>query len=110
MTDLVVWLRTQLDTDQRDAEVILEAIARSRAAGANSTLWDEEEAVARRTLRQVQAHRAILDGIAMRLDPSEPYGGWEHADAETDGMASNTLRALVSIYSDRDGFKEEWSA
>lgn len=107
MTDLISWLRHQLDTDEAEALAAL-------PIRSTTSIPDEDYPRAftafDRVLRQVQAHRAILDHVAGRLSASESDGGRESADAETDGMASSTLRALASIYSDKDGWKEEWSA
>jgi hypothetical protein len=63
-----------------------------------------------RVLRQVQAHRAILD----EHRPTESAGPcWCCSDKRGD-HAENwpcpTVRALISIYSDRDGYRQEWSA
>ena len=62
-----------------------------------------------RVLAEVDAKRRILaDLTTRRLDPSEPDGGWEAADAETDGMASSVVRLLALPYADRPGYREEW--
>lgn len=61
-----------------------------------------------RVLRQVQAHRAILDDLAavIRDDEGLTDFGEGHAGLH---VARRTLRALVSIYSDRDGYRTEWA-
>lgn len=138
MTDLITWLRAQLDTDERMAREATPGrwhwidpggSARSalvagdmtpagwrvvlRAAGevypsAADAAHIEANAPAR-ALRQVQAHRAILeryeDCLARLHDP-------EHSTVEAAGQLREyedfVLPALASIYSDRDGYREEW--
>lgn len=63
-----------------------------------------------RVLAEIAAKRAILDSITSRLDHREPDGGWEDADAETDGMASGTLHLLAQPYAGHEGWREEWAA
>lgn len=137
MSELITWLRAHLDTDERLAQSAIrdprylrderttadDGRWRTRdhphdeciVEGAGIMVYDEGGHTAEqarhiathdpaRVLRQVQAHRAILD---------------DHADIPGDGInytlreqerAEDVIKALASMYSDRDGFKEEWSA
>lgn len=138
MTDLVVWLRQQLDTDEQLALAAAEVregardwrfrVAMDLHTGPEYELHmggrvihagmpgDEDEPLRRaeiqhmaandpdRALRQVQAHRAILD-----LHERIPGDGINFTLAEQD-RAEEVLKALASIYSDRDGYRTEWSA
>lgn len=121
---MITWLRAQLDTDERLAEQsrTLLLIARTERCAVPGS---DEEATFRhfarhppdRVLRQVQAHRAILDQHWATLTQV----GW-HEETEIcntcrydNGLDSYaypcpTIKALLSIYSDRDGYKEEWSS
>jgi hypothetical protein len=102
VTDLVAWLRQQLDTDERTAQ------ARLR----DHTQFGPSELDPDHLLRQVQAHRAILDRYELaRSHPTslvssfvrgQDNGFWQGLE--------EAVKELVSIYSDRDGWREEWSA
>jgi hypothetical protein len=94
--ELMTWLRQQLDGDERDAQRYLTEVLGTRL---------ERDACFR--LADIEAKRRILDHIAWRLDPNKPDGGWESADAETDGMASTVLIALAQPYAGLAGWREE---
>lgn len=120
MNDLISWLRTQLDADERAVQ----------AVGPRSWYFDMVEDAAQpfvdlalnesRVLRQVQAHRAILDLHSPRSDyqgrqvceycadlcHSRSGLGCDDPDAP---YPCDTVRLLAGIYSDRDGYKEEWA-
>lgn len=110
--DRIAFLRAQLDTDEQAAQ----------AVGPRSWYFDmiEDEAApfvdlalnADRVLRQVQAHRAILDRYELSLShPTSQVSsfvrGQDHGFRE--GL-EEAVKALLSIYSDRDGYRAEWSA
>lgn len=59
-------------------------------------------------LAEVEAKRRILDALAERLDADCEDGGWEAADAETDGMATTTLRLLALPFAGHPDYREEW--
>lgn len=64
-----------------------------------------------RVLRQVQAHRAILDRYEDALARSDdPEYSMPEAWTQAREYEDFVIPALLSIYSDRDGYKEEWSA
>lgn len=164
MSDLVVWLRQQLDTDEAHARKDIWAAERATAGrwvaryGVNlPASWVETESgpvakldggrheadallVARfrpdnvreraeRVLRQVQAHRAILAAHAVwprrvrwydeagdLRDAELPVCGtctrrddtFDARDAVPVGRCATTVM-LASVYSDRDGYRQEWS-
>lgn len=62
-----------------------------------------------RVARQVQAHRAILDDYDRALERRRQHPGDVASAADLLSMV-RTIKRLASIYSDRDGYKEEWSA
>jgi hypothetical protein len=151
MSDLVVWLRQQLDTDERLARSV-EPVPRQRWEAVSgewgpqvrtergsephwsheiqAEVWrcdDEMDGcpdIARaamaeaefiaandpdRVLRQVQAHKAILgehEGLANGACNTCSEGMFS---GEHQVYPCRTIKALVSIYSDRDGYQEEWN-
>lgn len=128
MNDLISWLRQQLDTDEQlalaaspgpwrpnaehdevlavDDVRVADGFALSgrqlRATVDHITTHDPA-----RVLRQVQAHRAILDAYEAE-DNGARYGGCGD-DCEWKALGY-AVKLLASIYSDRDGYREEWSA
>lgn len=66
-------------------------------------------------MRQVKAYRAILDMHADSDFPYDPEDGpgqysWTaRCDRCYKTWPCPTLRALASIYSDREGYREEWA-
>lgn len=170
MNDLIPWLRTQLDTDERmalaapagpwttpgpdtigewniydDHWVVAHAATydhndpMSNKPGARGPAYIDANATAAhiatndpaRVLRQVQAHRAILDEYESQVAKADENGrkfvamtksasldqqeftnvkthGWE-LKGRVDALKF-AVRTLLSIYSERDGYKEEWSA
>jgi hypothetical protein len=124
--EMIVWLRQQLDTDERAAREV-EGL---RKPWYFDMIEDEAHAFidialsTERVLRQVQAHRAILDALeAARARSSaewQNYGRWLENQADLpvpDGPPADAIpglelavKTLLSIYSDRDGWREGWSA
>lgn len=123
MTELITWFRAQLDTAERDAYDVHSIDCAIHHSYPDSRIdcdcgWPD------RLVRQVQAHRAILEqhqpeegwahGPGTKMDRGQVCGTCARADRfeELVGAAFPcvTLRLLVSICSDRDGYKEEWSA
>ena len=116
MTDLMAWLRAQMDADERPA---LAAAARyvapdgqaywplpsvrARFRDADDGIRAGLELIAShdpaRVLRQVAAMRAIVDACEYTLD-YEDYG-WP--------LARDVLRHLATMYADRDGYQPEWA-
>lgn len=62
-----------------------------------------------RVLRQVQAHRAILDDYDRALARRREHRDDVASAADLLSML-RTVKRLASIYSDRDGYTEEWAA
>lgn len=147
VNDLIAWLRTQLDTDERRAlaanvkqddpdwwvsPVIATAgehfTVRSRRdnrpiARVQRLDGDEDdpagildgEAVAEhiashdpaRVIRQVQAHRALLDDYDRAIARRREHPDDVASAADLLSMV-RTVKRLSSIYSDRDGYNPEW--
>lgn len=126
---MITWLRAQLDTDERVAraahvpgpgnwtdgfdrneECTVGWLAGDRAMD-HMEIHDPD-----RALRQVQAHRAILAAAFGHMAKVDGEWGCCHsADAierghcpEQDPADDEIIKALVSIYSNRDGYREEW--
>lgn len=76
--DLITWLRTQLDSDERMAH---------EATGIT----------AHRLLRQVQAHKAILDDLAAVIRDDEDLTDFSNGHVGLH-VAQRTLKLLASIY------------
>lgn len=102
--DLIAFLRARLDDEQREAEPLA---AQHGEPGTDLLSGDERANVANavRVLRQVEAHRQIIDlavraaGLSLR-DP-ETYG-------PTASAYSRAVREIAAIYSDHPDFREEW--
>lgn len=148
MTEMIAWLRAQLDAEERIArEPTAPNWHYSPPLGGDGYLdfegsfeVGEQEVETRgfdpddlahiadhdpaRVLRQVQAHRAILDehqpaegwahGPGTNMDRGQVCGTCAGTDRFEDLVGVTfpcaTLRLIASIYSDRDGYRQEWSA
>jgi hypothetical protein len=103
--DLVAFLRARLDEDERRARAALPRW--DDDAMEWQDLGDEVYAHARwhdpaRVLREVQADRAILaEYTAVRT--LQGLTG-----VEKDGYRDWVLRICVAVYSDHEGYREEW--
>lgn len=119
MTDeLVAWLRARVDEDEAIAFATINATDRAkpprwvytddrsiRDTSRDAILrvkhtWNQEAAhITRhdpaRVLRDIEAKRAILDGIVSPMD-------W------TPQMQA-VVRHLAAVYADKDGYREEWA-
>lgn len=62
-----------------------------------------------RALRQVQAHRAILDDYERALERRRQHPEDVASAADLLSML-RTAKRLLPIYSDRDGYDPDWSA
>ena len=128
MTDLVQWLRTQLDEDERIARAAdpgpwkSESLGRhdqaaiKLAASTSLIQFDGSRAAANgmhaarhdpaRVLREVEAKRRIVDAHERR-----PMPKGDTADcAQCWGAVwpCPTLRLLASVYDGRPGYQESW--
>ena len=108
MSDLITWLRAQLDDDER--------VARAASPGYlpdDPLASDEDRAhVARwqqaRVLVEVDAKRRIIDEYELWAEEqSEDY---EHAQTEHDSAQAllAAIKLLALPYADRPGYREEW--
>lgn len=107
MTDLITWLRAQLDADEQGIQVAIKTEEWGN--------WAQE-------LRIVEAHRVILDALeaaqARQKAERRNYQRWIDGKPDKpvpDGPPDEVVkglefaaRALASIYSDRDGYREDW--
>lgn len=123
--DLVSWLRTQLDEDEREARATLGSAGEGRwrwergdsangqaglifdANGAwvgSNTAEPEARFIVRHdpasVLADIAAKRAILDLLAITEERTMPTESWI--------VAKQVLRLLASAYSTRPGYREEW--
>lgn len=130
VSELVSWLRAQLDHDERTALAAAE-VARGRVwrgseggifsedlPGGHALLIDgyggtDEELAAHvalhdpaTVLRTVAAHRVILDAYENERDYTQRF-----PSVQVDELAGlqTALLAVVSIYSDRDGYDPAWT-
>lgn len=83
----------KLDSGRHDADALL--IARFRP--------DNVRERAERVLRQIQAHRAILDDYDRALDRRRQHPDDVASAADLLSLV-RTVKRLASIYSDRDGY------
>lgn len=108
MTDLITWLRAQLDTDALDAPDThsIDCAVRYGVAGSPG---DCDCGAPTRVLRQVQAHRAILDDYARAVERRKQHPD-DLASAGALLALHGVVKRLLPIYSDRDGYDPDWSA
>jgi hypothetical protein len=89
-TDLDVWLREQLDEDERVA----------RAAATPGSRWDPARALA-----EVEAKRRIID-----LYEAQSARQYENAmEEDRTWVLESAVRALTLPYADRPGYRPEWA-
>lgn len=121
MNDMITWLRRQLEIDER--------VARKAAAfpydHPADAPWERASIVVKRgvaftsdahialhgperVLRQVQAHRAILDDYDRAIARRREHPDDVASAADLLSMV-RTVKRLSSIYSDRDGYRAEWA-
>ena len=128
MRDMIEWLRVTLDAVEQEANACIAEVGKTRSGepyqdGSGvadrddfpSYPWGSQEhelafmagpGHPESVLRQVRAHRAILD-------LHEGADGYCNECAGTmlgRPAPCATLRLLGACYSDRDGFREEWAA
>jgi hypothetical protein len=123
VTDLLAWLREQVDTDERLALAAAEVkpfYTISTADGEPATkgpyagplvhhIANHDPA---RALREVAAKRAILDdydvaAVSVAAAVDTPLAGATRLQLR---IRSEAVRAIAAIYVDRPGWREEWTA
>ena len=123
MNNRISWLRQQLDTDERNVERMEHDTDSSEAYSCPATrdypLGDLPYGEANctcnlaarkaRALRQVQAHRAILDDYERAFENRKRHRD-DMAIAGALLALHGAVKHVVSIYSDRDGYNPDWSA
>jgi len=110
MTDtLPGFLADRVNEEGVWAQAALAANGESRARGLSSTLWDDEDRAAHRTLREVEAKLAILtryeDCLARMEDPDYPAAVARDQAREYEDFV---LPPLAAIYSDHPDYRQEW--
>ena len=111
MNEILSFIRTQLDTAERDAYDVHSIDCAIHNSYPDSRI-DCDCGVPDRLLRQVQAHRAILDEYVRVTQPGMKrprYSGdaeewFSGHDAGYLKALEFAIKTLVSIYSDRDGY------
>lgn len=94
VSDLVTWLRAQLDEDERRAPLVAD-IMRLRPATAR---------FADRLLAEVDAKRAVLD-----IWERENAQRYVHAEGESRSwLVDEVVKLLALPYADRPGYEEAW--
>lgn len=109
MDDLVVWLRAQMDDDERDIEaaivVALEDLERDGLPSSREDLMTQSS-WPRRAELEVEAKRRILDLHSSSHECSTFESSCDWFDG--DGDACSTLLLLALPYSDRPGYRDVW--
>lgn len=110
MSDLVAWLRAQLDEEERD-------IQQSRALSPTDLHWSMPDWLHRdRMLAEIEAKRRIIElhqVVAFEDEDMSDQGlgcqecGWSAEYADRGGWCE-TIRLLALPYADRPGYKEVW--
>jgi hypothetical protein len=117
VTDLITWLRVAIDGREEETRKLLVEAQRVQLTHADPKYigrsqpgwhaWPDAEALCDTALREVQAHRAIVDDYARAMERRK-----QHPDDMTSAGALLALHGVVkrvaSIYSGRDGYREEW--
>jgi hypothetical protein len=129
VSDLITWLRAQLDEDEQvasaaspgpwrsnaehdeihavDGITVAEGFALSgrqlRATVDHIVRWDPARALA-----EVDAKRRILDLLAETLNGASEYFTVESCDEVDAILAERTMRLLALPYAERPGYREEW--
>ena len=97
MSDLVTWLRAQMDAD-------VQRIAPGPEPGDWCDRADGLHLDARRATQLVDAMRKIVD-----LHSPEPGQHPDFCGHDLRELPCPTLRASASMYADRDGYNPEWA-
>jgi hypothetical protein len=110
MSDLVAWLRAQIDEDERVALAAnTEEIHWLAEYGASTTSDDSEAHIKRhdpaRVLAEVAAKRALLEECA---DTFELNSG-EAVNSESVWLAEAIVKAMAQPLAGRPGWREEWT-
>jgi hypothetical protein len=115
MSDLITWLRQQLDDDERVARQVmaepggfyLEAETDDTnvmTIGAHVYRWDPA-----RVLAEVEAKRRILDAYEMAAGVVDLQDGQPDAeDVSALEALADVVRALAQPYARREGWREGW--
>ena len=123
MSDLVTWLRAQLDADERSAMIAAGPIGHNWQADGGSVFAEHPtdeivdyagqaaEHIAvhdpARVLRQVAAMRAIVDAYERAYHGD----GIEETEAQHARRVAleETVEALATVYTDRDAYNPDWA-
>lgn len=92
---MVDFIRARCAEEITDAESLLAELATSRAAGRTATIWEDEEAGARRAIRVARAHLTLVDLHSGTLHRNE--------------APCPSLLALVAVHADHPDYDPSWS-
>lgn len=128
MSDLVTWLRAQLDEDERVAREAILVVAESFNALGDRWLWgggggkgvpldlfdaldvgEWMEPIGQHIARHDPAH-VLADVAAKRaiLDLFEDAGATRILHVDAFGVMREAVRHLAAVYADRPGYDESW--
>ena len=103
----MAFLNARLSEDAADAEGVLDYNAAARKRGLLSTLWDEEDDRANRTLREAAFKRAIVELCARVIEEdSDEY--WSDGPWDALTVVQRILRDMAAIWSDHPDYRQEW--
>jgi hypothetical protein len=113
--DLVVWLRAQLDEDERiarAADAELSAVF-TRIGSFDPEMAADERHIMQhrptRVLREIDAKREVLAFVERRLQESTERDFLIRDPAKTILFAVDpVVRYLATAYADRPGYREDW--
>jgi hypothetical protein len=115
VTELVEWLRAQLDEDERVAREALHRQATTRRMIGRRMIEETIQPIAAwrtsvwppaRVLAEVDAKRRILDQCAGLADMGFVGSAWTPGDMSE--LAAQALSLLALPYADRPGYRDEW--
>jgi hypothetical protein len=117
MTELIAWLRAAIGGREEETRRLLVEVQRVQLTLADPQYigrsqpgwhaWSDIEVHCNTALRDVEAHRAILD---------EYVAAFERRKRHPDDLASagallvlhGVVKRVAYIYADRDGYRDEW--
>ena len=124
-TDLITWLRAQLDDDEQK---ILDALARERLTDVQRwswVAWPQDGpsclipavATPARVLADIAAKRKLIKGILEYVSVIDAEWGCCHTPKAIEAGECpdhrpndiDAIRDLASAYADRSGYRQEWA-
>lgn len=107
--DLIVWLRAQLDEDERGINEWIEVPWDGLLSSPLRAVHEITEQVGVQRMRaEVAAKRAILDSYDEDED-RVTFGHWTSCSDSCPGnVIYEVVKLLASVYADRPGYRDEW--